>query len=174
MANELMYAQFLDKAGEQTGTSVMDILAAEKYQEDLINAQNLANEGSTDFTPGEFDADEMLEDAGWEPGWTDVLMGAATKPMYAHMAQQGVDWTKNKLTKKTGQNLTGKLIQQGGKTALKTGGKVVTKLGSRLIPGIGWVAGIGDVLDFALPEGYGPWDLFGLAPNNAFAEWMGW
>ena len=150
MANELMYSQFLDKAGAQTGTSVMDILAAEKSQEDLINAQNLANEGSTDFSPGEFNADEMLDEAGWEGyGPMDVMMGAAMKPMYAHMAQQGIDWTKNKLAGKTGKNITSKAIKNiSGKTVGKTLLRGGEKLASRAIPGLGWALGAADLIDY--------------------------
>ena len=66
----------------------------------------------------------------------------------------------------------------GYKGAANLGAKGLTKLGAkgaaRAIPGVGWgLAGL-DALDYVLPEGHSPYELFGLAPDNAFSKAMSW
>lgn len=166
MASDL-YTQYLDKAGQQTGTSIVDIVAAEKAHEDALNAQNLAMQNLADFTPGEFNADEMLDEAGWAGyGPMDVMMGAAMKPMYAHMAQQGIDWTKRKLSGKTGQNIATKAITNiGGKTAGKSALKLGGKAASRAIPGLGWALGIADLVDYFV------YPIYDHIPGGDYMTW---
>jgi len=167
MANELMYAQFLDRAGDMTGTSMIGQIAAQKAQEDALNAQNLANEGLADFSPGEFDANEMLDEAGWAGyGPMDVVMGAAMKPITAQIAQQGIDWTKKKIGGKASQEIVEKAAKKAtgkglAKGALKLGGKAA----SRLIPGVGWVLGAADLIDyFGFP-------IYDYVPGGDYLTW---
>ena len=60
------------------------------------------------------------------------------------------------------------------KFAPKVVAKAGVKLGLRGVPYVGWgMMGL-DALDAAMEEGKGPYDLFGLAPNNPIANWMTW
>ena len=66
----------------------------------------------------------------------------------------------------------------GYKGAAKAASKSAAKLGlkgaTRAIPGVGWgLAGL-DALDYFMPEGYSPYEAFGLAKNNKFANAMSW
>ena len=52
--------------------------------------------------------------------------------------------------------------------------KTGTNLGSYFVPYAGQALLAGDILDFLLPEGYSPYEGFGIAPDNPLANTLSW
>ena len=71
----------------------------------------------------------------------------------------------------TGTKSGQKLLTKG---LTKTIGKAGAKTAMRFIPGVGWALVGADVLDYLLPKGYSPYNLFGLVGDNPVSKTLSW
>lgn len=121
------------------------LLHSAAQNKEFLNA--LKNEEGLDFTPGEVPQEELPGEGTEEYSGVDTLLGMTNKPFNAHMAKWGLS---------------------------KLAPKLATKAGMRMIPGLGWALAGVDAIDYFMPQGYGPYDAFGLAPDNAVSDFMSW
>jgi len=114
------------------------------------------------------EAEELMDDRYEQP--IDADMPETGVP------EEGIDMSS------TGNWITDALAYTGGRQVLKTGvqkgilnklaKKGVTRAAGYFVPGAGQVMLAADIGDFFLPEGYSPYEGFGLAPNNPVSNVM--
>jgi hypothetical protein len=169
MSADLMYAQFLQGSSDFAGKSMIKASQEQKAYEDYLDNATQLQQGLVDFSPNDsFDVDQMLGDAGYNSVQQDLANAGFDpyRPFITHGLYQGGRGI---------QKLAGWSAKTiAPKASAKVASKFAAKAGSRFIPGLGWVLAGADVGQYFMPKGYGPYDLFGLAPNNPISELLSW
>tara|TARA_R110000751_G_scaffold284569_1_gene388537 strand:+ start:138 stop:629 length:492 start_codon:yes stop_codon:yes gene_type:complete len=96
--------------------------------------------------------DNNTEEAGWGTTAMDWIGGLATYIGTRKLGEKAVQ-----------KGILNKLAKKG-----------ITKGAGYLVPVAGQVMAAADLLDFTLPEGYSPYEGFGLAPDNALSNTLSW
>ena len=105
------------------------------------------------------------------------------QPMDADMPETGVPEEDTDMSS-AGNILTDVLAYTGGRKILEKGvqkgildklaKKGITRTAGYAVPYAGQIMLAADIGDFFLPEGYSPYEGFGLAPNNPLSNLMSW
>ncbi len=147
-SSDSIWGSYLDNH-DNFAMSVMGQHLANQQMEKELALQN----GALDFTPGNAEnaTAEILEEVGGPSLLGQVTRTGASMLPFSKTVQKGLT-----------------------KTAQKTLPKVGAKAAMRGIPYAGWALMALDAVDMVMPEGYGPYNLFGLVGDNAVSDWLSW